>query len=338
MDNLSRQLKLIVVFILVSSGVGLYFGFNSSVDNKIAIKEVAGAHVEADPNHPTETYYGKADFKTLDGMLRDLNVTVYPEDKAVTFPPPDLGLGSRITITRATPAIVTDAKITKTYRTWAQTIKELLTENNIELLGKDSATPTVETAISPNIKIKITRVAEVEVVQNEDIPFKTVKKNSVDLEKGQTRTDQKGKIGQKAVTYLIKRVDGEEVSKKVTDTKIVSDPVTEMLTIGIGPKLVHSGPYIDFLNAAAKQTLVNATALQCLMLRESGGGADTGFPDAIYKGLFQYEDGFWASASGAAGFGGASIYDAKAQIFTTAYEIAHGQSRRWPPYAHCANL
>ena len=338
MDKSSISKNFFALSILVIACVGLFFVGSGLARSEPVKKEVAGAHAEVDPNHPEEIYFGRASFTTLDSMLKDLSVTVYPQDKVTTFPPPELGLGSKIVIDRATPVLVTDAKISKTYRTWKQTIAELLSEQGIELLGKDSAEPAINTVISWNMKVKITRVAEVEVVQKEDIDFKTIKKNTVDLERGQTKTEQKGVKGQKDVTYLVKRVDGEEVSRKVTDTKITKEPVTEILIIGIGPKLVHSGYFQDYLNAAAKKTLVNATALQCLMMRESGGGTDTGYPDAYYKGLFQYEEGYWQAASARAGFGGASIYDARAQIFTTANEIANGQSRRWPPYAHCANL
>ena len=330
MDKLSRQLKLIVISILVILGIGLYFLWPEGTK-----KEVAGAQIVADPNHPTEAYFGSARFTDLQSMLQELGVTVYPEDKTTTFPPPELGLGSRITITRATPVYVTDAKIAKTYRTWQQTIKQMLAENNIELLGKDSIDPTVESLITTDMKVKITRVAEVEVTQKEEIDFKTIRKNNVDLEKGQTQTEQRGAKGEKETVYIVKRVDGEEVSRTVKSSEILKEPTTEILIIGIGPKLVHTGLFQDWLNAAAKQTLVNATALQCLMMRESGGSPDTGMPDGMYKGLFQYEEGYWAAASDRAGFGAASIYDAKAQIFTTANEISRGQSRRWPPFANC---
>ncbi len=297
------------------------------------IREVAGA-ATADPNHPQEIYYGSPQIEDLDEMIEDLNITVYPEDKLTALPDPIIGIGSQITLTRATPVEVTDAKVVKTYRTWKTTLQELLAENNIELLGQDSVEPPVDTTISYDMKVKITRVAELDLTEKEPIEFKTVKKTSVDLEKGQTRTEQKGVDGEKEVTYHIKRVDGEEVSRTVTNVNVLSEPTTEILIIGIGPKLVRNGPYVEWLNAAAKETLVNATALQCLMLKESGGTAEAGWPDAYYKGLFQYEEGYWAAASARWGYGGVSIYDAKAQIFTTAHEIARGQGRRWPPFVN----
>jgi hypothetical protein len=345
MRRLSRNAKILCFSLLVIMGLGSYYFFNlgekqgSSVEGsyfwpKNMPKQVAGVETKRDLNHPVEIYFGSRELITLDAMISDLKVKVYPEDKVVTFPPPEMGLGSRITISRATPVEVTDAKIVKTYRTWAESIKDLLVEQKIELLNQDSVEPNDSTAISADMKIKITRVAELDLIVKEDIDFKTTKKTTMDMERGQNKVETKGVKGQKEVTYHIKRIDGEEVSKKVTDTKILSEPTTEVLIVGIGPKLVHSGPFVDLLNQAAKKYNVNATALQCLMIRESNGHTDS-VASAGYVGLFQYDPGFWGPASAAAGFGGAAWTDAKAQIFTTARLISIGQSRRWPPYAHC---
>jgi len=291
----------------------------------------------SDPNHPTEIYYGDPFIKTLDEMLSSLGLEIFKEDQVEVLPPPEWGMGSKITIHRALPVEVTDAKKVTIYRTWQETVGGLLKENNIELVGQDSVDPALETKLAKDMKIKVTRVAEVEVTEKEAIDFKTIRKEDIDLEKGQTRIDQKGIKGEKTVIYIVKRVDGEEVSRTKKSSEITKDPVNEILIIGIGPKYTTEGPYKDTINAAARKYLINGTALHCLMMRESGGSADAGYPDADYKGLFQYTDGFWADASSAAGYGGASIYDATAQIYTTAYELTHGQSRRWPPWGSCAN-
>ena len=300
--------------------------------------QVAGVEtVKTDPNHPVEVFYGGAAFNNIPDMASAAEKIIYPEDKTDAVPPPEMNLGSRITITRATPVLVIDAKKSATYRTWAENVGDFLKEKNIVLLGQDSASPISATQISYAMKIIITRVAEVEVKEKEVIDYNTVKKNTVDLEKGQTAVDQKGIDGEKVVTYKVKRVDGEEVSRDKINTEVTKESQTEIILIGIGPKLAKSGPYKDTINAAAKEYLINGTALMCLMLKESGGTANTGYPDGPYFGLFQYTDGFWASASSQAGYGGSSIYNAEAQIYTTAYQLTHGQSRRWPPWGACAN-
>lgn len=262
-------------------------------------------------------------------MAKDQNIIIYPEDKITALPDPELGLGSKITITRATPVEITDAKVITIYRTWKKTIKEVLDENGIELLGQDSVSPDISNLVLYDQKIKITRVAEVEVTEKEAIEYKTIKKNSVDLEKGQTKTETKGINGEKEVKYKVKRVDGVEVSREKIDTKIMKEAVNEVQIIGIGPKLAKSGPYLDLINSAAKKYLINGTALMCLMMAESNGNRLSGYPDGPYQGLFQYSPSYWASVSNN------DITDAAAQIDKTAYLLTHGQSSRWPPWSRC---
>jgi len=276
-------------------------------------------------------------------MADGLNVKIYPEDQVQTFPDPSLGIGSKIIITRATVIYVTDAKKLTVYHTWKRTIRDLLKEKNIELLGQDSSDPSLDTWIRYNMSLTITRVAEVDLTQTEPIDFQIIKKNTVDLEKGQTSVQTQGVKGEKEVIYTIKRIDGEEASRTVKDTTITKQPVAEVLLIGIGPKLAKSGPYKDTINAAVESSLnknysVNGTALMCLMIKESNGHADSINPDGPYYGLFQYEEGFWASISQAAGYSGASWSDSTAQIYSTVWALSRGYGGHWGSnWSTCAN-
>lgn len=272
-------------------------------------------------------------------MLSGLGVTLYPEDKITAFPNPNLKMGSKITIERALPIVIYDSGHKTTYRTWQSDVSGLLAENNIELLGKDTAEPNTSTALTQEMTVKITRVAEVDVTETETINFKSVQKTSVDLEKGSTKIETKGVQGSKDCIYTIRRVDGVQVSKTLKSCSVTKEPVTQVTIIGIGPKYAKSGPYVDTINAAAKKYLINGTALMCLMMAESNGHATSGYPNGPYQGLFQYDPGWWGTASSQAGYAGAAITDPTAQIFTTAYQLTHGQSRRWPPWTNkgCVN-
>ena len=328
-------MKIAVVLILVLAGLAACFCYPKNHTKT----RVAGTQTINDALHPTEIYYGASQFKDLKSMAADLAVTVYPQDRVKTFPPPELGLGSQITIRRATPVEVTDAKKTETLRTWSTTVGAMMTEQNIGLLGKDSVSPDVTTPIYSNMPVKITRVADVEVTLTEPIDFKTTKQYSIDLPQGQNQVKVAGVQGQKITTYMVHRVDGEEVSRRVESTQTTKQPVAEELVVGYGPRLA-SGVFSDIINAAAKKYTtinftLNGTALSCMMMRESNGHTDS-VAAAGYEGLFQYDPGFWASASADAGYGGAAWTDPKAQIFTTAFEIAHGSGRRWPTWAGCA--
>ncbi len=219
---------LVLCFVVgVTLGVVIF-----KLENRTSKQEIAGTETQDDPNHPVEIYYGSPEFQNLDSMVSDLAITVYPEDKTEAIPVPEMGLGSKITITRATPVKVTDAKKPFTYRTWVNTVGDLLKEKNIELLGQDSASPALTTSISYNMTVTITRVAEVEVVEKEPIDYKVVKQYDNTLEKGNNHVDQKGINGEKVVTYKVKRIDGEEVSRSIVNSEVTKQPQNEILVIG----------------------------------------------------------------------------------------------------------
>jgi hypothetical protein len=298
---------------------------------------VSGVVDSNDPNHPVEIYYSRPGLVDLGDISSDLGIRIYPEDKTSLFPDPNLGIGSQITIERALPIVVEDAGKVTIYRTWQEKVSDLLKENNIELMGQDTVEPTLESELSLDMRIIITRVEEVEIKLTEIIDYKTIRKEDPDLPRGQNRVETSGHKGEREVTYKIKRVNGEEVSRIKLSSETIKEPVNQVLIIGVGPTYASSGPYVDTINAAARRYLINGTALMCLMLRESGGSADAGYPDGMYKGLFQYEEGFWGDISAKAGYAGASIYDATAQIYTTAYALTHGYTGRWPPWRYCAD-
>ena len=153
-------------------------------------------------------------------MADGLNVKIYPEDKVQTFPDPSLGIGSKIVITRATAIYVTDAKKLTVYRTWQKTISDLLKEKNIGLLGQDSVDPSLDTWLRYNMSLTITRVAEVELTEEEVITYKVITKNDPTRYRGEPDIVQReGKNGQKILTYKVRRQDGVEVSRTLIDTQ-----------------------------------------------------------------------------------------------------------------------
>jgi hypothetical protein len=202
---------------------------------------VSGVQAGSDLNHPTEIYYGAPAFQSANEMLANLGVTVFPEDKFNVFPDPALGVGSQLTIIRATPVVVNDAGHITTYRTWQKDIQGLLAENNIGLLGEDTADPAITTPITPDLTVTITRVAEVEVTETESIAYQTVKKNDPTMEKNQTRVEQQGQNGQKQNTYTVKRVNGVDVSKTLTSSTVVKQPVNKIVDVGTKIVVYASG-------------------------------------------------------------------------------------------------
>jgi len=283
-----------------------------------------------DPFHPQETFYVGSDSKSLGEAFSNAHVPFYAEDQVTTFPDLNLGIGSVITVTRALPVHLVDGKHSKELRTWQTTVGGLLKEKNIELGQEDRIAPDVTTALQKNLTITITRVARTNVVETETVPFQTtIEKDYTQFVGGQT-TLKAGKNGKLEKTYLLIRQDGELVSKTLQSTKTTISPVTAVIRQGgLNQVPSHCVNLKDWVVDASLKNKVDPNALYYRIVRESNCRANSQAA-AGYQGLLQYDPSLWVSVSAQAGYKGASIWEAKNQIYVTAWAWAHGYRGRWP--------
>ena len=94
-------------------------------------------------------------------------------------------------------------------------VKNMLVKEGINLNDLDKVEPSLETELSKDLKIKITRVEEKTIVEKEPIDFETVVKEDNSLESGVKKTTQEGSAGEKEITMKLVMEDGKEVSREV---------------------------------------------------------------------------------------------------------------------------
>jgi uncharacterized protein YabE (DUF348 family) len=192
---------------------------------------MAGIPADRGPEQYTASFLDT----NLSAMLQRLQVTTYPEDKVFAFPDPSLGLGSTIMIFRAQAVVINDAGSKKTVRTWSKTVAELAEEQRLDLGEKDKVVPARDAILplqaTPDL-VTITRVAETEQVKSTPIEFKTQTKDDPSMDRGTTVTEQAGKLGTLKTTYLVRRENGKEVSRKVMKTERTLEPVTQIVRRG----------------------------------------------------------------------------------------------------------
>lgn len=183
-------------------------------------------------DHLQKTHYGKSGLFTLDEMIENLDVKVYPEDMVEVFPEPKFGLGSILTITRATPVKVIDAGKETIYRTWKTNVSQLFDEYDIEIGDKDKISIGLDQQLKFDLQIEITRVSSGDYVEYEEIDYKTVTKKDSTLERGVTKIGQLGKNGKKKLVYNIIRENDQEVDRKLISTEIVREPKDKIILEG----------------------------------------------------------------------------------------------------------
>ena len=174
-------------------------------------------------------------------ISEDLGAGPFAEDRYKAFPDIKMDIGSKITLYRAPVIKIKDGKRSKTVRSWTKTIGELFTEQKIEIGKDDKVNFTNDTAVENNMEIAITRVAITTVMETEPIKYSTVKKSNPNVEKGNKKTLQTGKNGTKNKYYLVRREDGDEVSRKLTKTEIAEETTDEIIEYGTKVVVYGSG-------------------------------------------------------------------------------------------------
>lgn len=276
-----------------------------------------------------DVLYGESPYSSSYEILADLSINIYAEDWVMAANPlEDLVTSPIIFIDRAPVVnLQVDGK-SKEIHTRLSKVSDILVAEGISLGVKDRVSPSLDTKITDDISINVVRVSESENKEIIDLPFQTQYKDDPNMLKGETRVDQFGKIGKKEIIFKKIIENGREVSRVTLSEKILEQPVAQIVTRGI--KTTVSGAYADWINDAASKYGVDASKMSRMMYCESGARPDAVGGGGRFHGLFQYLKSTWAGASSQAGWGGSSIYDPKAQIYTTAWKISIQGYRAWP--------
>lgn len=104
-------------------------------------------------------------------------------------------------------------------RTLRQSIGEVLTDLGVTLIGQDYTQPPLEAAVEANTSVKIVRVREEILIEQETIPFDTVTIADPAMELD-TNVEQPGRSGVSQKRTMIRYEDGVEV-KRVADPDFV---------------------------------------------------------------------------------------------------------------------
>ncbi len=120
---------------------------------------------------------------------------------------------------------------TRVLMTEAETVREVLAQVGVDLGPLDEVEPPIWSEIDRSATVEVIRGRE-EVVERE-LPFsrETVKDEA--LAEGESRLVQLGVNGRERVTYLVKTLQGEEISREVLDVQVLREPQNEVIVVGV---------------------------------------------------------------------------------------------------------
>ena len=136
--------------------------------------------------------------------------------------------GENIFIRRAVKIqIQVDGKTIENY-SLAQNVREVITENKIEIGRLDKAEPDFNSPLTNNLKIILTRINVEEKIIPQDIPFKVIAKNDSTLGWRVKKVQQVGVKGVLEVNYRITYKNNHEVSRVILSKNIAQEPTDEI--------------------------------------------------------------------------------------------------------------
>ncbi len=150
-----------------------------------------------------------------------------------------------------------------TVKTIAQTVGDLLAEQNITLDADDEVEPSLSTPISKDMVIDVLRVEYVSREAEETVAYETVANKSALYALGTSKVTQKGVEGTKTVVYKDKVVNGQVASSTVVKETVTKEPVNQITTVGTfvstsslgNNKIERNGKPISELSLPSKYTI-----------------------------------------------------------------------------------
>jgi uncharacterized protein YabE (DUF348 family)/3D (Asp-Asp-Asp) domain-containing protein len=170
--------------------------------------------------------------RTLGQALADAGILLYLGDHVH----PDLNTlvrtGMHVYVERGIPvSILVDGRAIRT-RTHSETVGQVLAEAGVSLVGKDFCVPEPETGIRAGLEIRVSRVAEKLIVEEEAIPFQTEWYPDASLELDHRRVDAVGTNGVRRRRYRSVHQDEVEIERRLEDEWIEREPEPRKIAYG----------------------------------------------------------------------------------------------------------
>ncbi len=170
--------------------------------------------------------------RTLGEALLDKGITLYEADQI--DPPLDTPIraGMSVLIDRSRPVtLLADGQVLQT-RTRAETVADLLKEQEISLGELDYTEPVVDERLTANQQVAVVRVGEAEIIEEESIPFDEEYRANPNLEIDQRQVDNWGAPGVFKRSLKVRYENGVEVSRTLDREWVETPPQNRIISYG----------------------------------------------------------------------------------------------------------
>ena len=201
--------------------------------------------------------------------------------------------------------------------TTAHTVSDFLSETGVSLAKADQLSAPAGAAVVENMVIKVTRVNNAGTAQEtQDVPFETEQSVDAAMFKDEKKTVSAGVAGTLEKTFRTVTIDGVEVSRTETGSKVTKAPVAAKVSVGSkerpAPKKVEAAAAGANTGASAP-AMSNEAMWDAIAQCEATGNWSINTGNGYYGGL-QFDIQTWLGAGGGA-------YAPNASLATKAQQI-----------------
>jgi len=173
---------------------------------------------------------------TVGEALRRAGLTLYLADGVRPGLGERMSAGLHVYIDRSIPVTVqVDGRIIRT-RTHRESAGEVLADLGVVLTGQDYAIPTLDAPLGKDATIRVVRVSERFLIEQEPIPFGSTWQPDPDLEIDHQRLLQEGERGILERRIRVRYEDGHEIARTLDGEYVAVPPTTKIF--GYGTKII----------------------------------------------------------------------------------------------------
>ena len=169
---------------------------------------------------------------TVGEALYEARIPIYRGDQVEPSLDSSLTAGMRVLIQRAIPLTIHMDGSTIHTRTRGDTVADVLAQEEVSLWDQDCVVPAESTALSANMAIRVVRVREETIVEQEAIPFETAWTPDAELELDQRRVERAGQPGIIARRFRIHYEDGQVITRTLEEEWRAQEPQSRLLAYG----------------------------------------------------------------------------------------------------------
>ncbi len=220
---------------------------------------------------------------TVGEALGGLGIVLTGRDRVLPAIDTPLQAGTHIYVRHAVSARLIMAGADTLIYTHGDTVGDMLAEAGIKLEPMDRVIPGAGERVRGGMSVSLTTVRDVTEVVEEPLEFDTIFHYDTEVDEGRRLLVQAGSNGSVRREYLVRVVDGDEVSRSVI-AETSTAPTDEVIAIGTYVRPVVRAPAVTAPTgelACASTLNVYATWYSAA----SAGGSTTATGTGVYKGI-----------------------------------------------------